>query len=60
MGLTSSCPCRKRDRSGASRRRYERRAALATDRIAALKAEYLAAGGERSNVRDGYVRRARG
>jgi uncharacterized protein len=40
--------------------KYERRAALATDRIAALKAEYEAAGGERSNLRYGYVARARG
>ena len=36
--------------------KYERRAALATDRIAALKADYQAAGGERSNLRYGYVR----
>ena len=40
--------------------KYERRAALANDRIAALKAEYEAAGGERSNLRYGYVARARG
>ena len=40
--------------------KYDRRAALATDRIAALKAEYVAAGGERSNLRYGYVTRARG
>ena len=39
---------------------YERRAALATDRIAALKAEYEAAGAERSNLRYGYVLPARG
>src|SRR5213083_916461 len=38
---------------------YERRAALATDRIAALKAEYEAAGAERSNLRYGYVLPAR-
>jgi hypothetical protein len=40
--------------------KYERRAALATDRIAALKAEYEAAGAERSNLRYGYVVRPRG
>src|SRR5215470_14481974 len=40
--------------------KYERRAALATDRIAALKAEDEVAGGERSNLRYGYVARARG
>jgi uncharacterized protein len=40
--------------------KYERRAALATDRIAALKAEYEAADGERSNLRYGYVARAQG
>jgi uncharacterized protein len=40
--------------------RYERRQALATDRLAALKAEYEAAGGTRSNLRYGYVLRARG
>src|SRR6059058_2154984 len=34
---------------------YERRAALATDRIAALKAEYEQAGSQRSNLRYGYV-----
>jgi uncharacterized protein len=37
--------------------KYERRAALATDRIAALKAEYAAAGGARSNLRYGFVAR---
>ncbi|HEX2439845.1 MAG TPA: amidohydrolase family protein [Methylomirabilota bacterium] len=37
--------------------KYERRAALATDRIAALKAEYAAAGGSRSNLRYGFVAR---
>ncbi|PYO51932.1 MAG: amidohydrolase, partial [Candidatus Rokuibacteriota bacterium] len=40
--------------------KYERRAALATDRFAALRAEYEAAGGERSNLRYGYVAPARG
>jgi len=40
--------------------KYERRAALANDRIAALKAEDEVAGGERSNLRYGYVARARG
>jgi len=40
--------------------KYERRAALATDRMAALRAEYEAAGGERSNLRYGYVAPARG
>ena len=40
--------------------KYERRAALATDRMAALEAEYEAAGGERSNLRYGYVVGARG
>jgi predicted TIM-barrel fold metal-dependent hydrolase len=35
--------------------RYERRAALATDRLAALKAEYEQAGPARSNLRYGYV-----
>src|SRR5919109_841644 len=40
--------------------KYERRAALATDRIAVLKAEYEAAGAERSNLRYGYVVRPRG
>jgi predicted TIM-barrel fold metal-dependent hydrolase len=40
--------------------KYERRAALATDRMAALRAEYEAAGGERSNLRYGYVVPARG
>jgi hypothetical protein len=39
--------------------KYDRRAALETDHIAALKAEYVAAGGERSNLRYGYVTRAR-
>ena len=39
---------------------YERRAALATDRVAAVRAEYEAAGGERSNLRYGYVVGARG
>jgi predicted TIM-barrel fold metal-dependent hydrolase len=40
--------------------RYERRAALATDRLAVLKAEYEAAGASRSNLRYGYVAPARG
>jgi len=40
--------------------KYERRAALATDRMAALRAEYEAAGGERSNLRYGYVAPPRG
>jgi uncharacterized protein len=40
--------------------RYERRQALATDRLAALKAEYEANGGTRSNLRYGYVVSARG
>jgi uncharacterized protein len=40
--------------------KYERRAALATDRIATLKAEYEAAGAARSNLRYGYVVPARG
>jgi uncharacterized protein len=40
--------------------KYERRAALATDRIAALKREYEEAGGDRSNLRYGYVVPARG
>ena len=38
----------------------ERRAALATDRIAALKAEYEQAGSQRSNLRYGYVVGSRG
>jgi len=40
--------------------KYERRAALAIDRIAMLKAEYEAAGAARSNLRYGYVAPARG
>jgi uncharacterized protein len=40
--------------------KYERRAALATDRIAMLKAEYEAAGTTRSNLRYGYVVPSRG
>jgi len=35
--------------------KYERRAALATDRIAAMKEEYENAGAARSNLRYGYV-----
>jgi predicted TIM-barrel fold metal-dependent hydrolase len=38
----------------------EKRAELPTDRIARMKAEYEQAGGERSNLRYGYVARARG
>jgi predicted TIM-barrel fold metal-dependent hydrolase len=37
--------------------RYERRDALARDRLAVARAEYEAAGGERSNLRYGYVAR---
>jgi predicted TIM-barrel fold metal-dependent hydrolase len=40
--------------------KYERRAALATDRVAAMKAEYEQAGAARSNLRYGYVVPARG
>jgi uncharacterized protein len=40
--------------------RYDRRAALATDGIARLKAEYEAAGVARSNLRYGYIARTRG
>jgi predicted TIM-barrel fold metal-dependent hydrolase len=40
--------------------KYERRAALATDRIATLRADYEAAGAARSNLRYGYVVPARG
>ncbi len=39
--------------------RYDKRQALATDRIAALKQEYEAHGGQRSNLRYGYVAPAR-
>jgi hypothetical protein len=39
--------------------RYERRAALATDRVAAMKADYEQAGPARSNLRYGYVVPAR-
>jgi predicted TIM-barrel fold metal-dependent hydrolase len=39
--------------------KYERRQALATDRIAALKSEYEEHGGQRSNLRYGYVTPAR-
>ena len=39
--------------------KYERRQALATDRIAALKSEYEAHGGQRSNLRYGHVTPAR-
>jgi hypothetical protein len=37
---------------------YDKRAALATDRISTLEAEYERAGGERSNLRYGYVARS--
>jgi uncharacterized protein len=40
--------------------KYDRRGALATDRIAMLKAEYEAAGAARSNLRYGYIAPARG
>ena len=40
--------------------KYECRAALATDRIAALKAEYEAAGAARSNLRYGFIAPPRG
>jgi uncharacterized protein len=40
--------------------KYDRRAALATDRIAVLKAEYEAAGTARSNLRYGFIAPARG
>jgi hypothetical protein len=40
--------------------KYERRAALATDHIAVLKAEYEAAGAARSNLRYGYIALPRG
>jgi len=40
--------------------KYERRAALATDGIARLRAEYEAAGAARSNLRYGYVAPPRG
>jgi uncharacterized protein len=40
--------------------KYDKRQALATDRIAALKAEYEQAGGHRSNLRYGYVAPSRG
>jgi predicted TIM-barrel fold metal-dependent hydrolase len=40
--------------------KYDRRAALASDRIAALKAEYEQAGPARSNLRYGYVTPGRG
>jgi predicted TIM-barrel fold metal-dependent hydrolase len=40
--------------------KYERRAALASDRIAALKAEYEAAGASRSNLRYGFIAPRRG
>ncbi len=40
--------------------KYERRAALATDRLATMKAEYEQAGPARSNLRYGYVVPARG
>src|SRR4029453_2602808 len=40
--------------------KYERRAALATDRLNALKEEYEASGAARSNLRYGYVMPSRG
>jgi uncharacterized protein len=40
--------------------KYDRRGALATDRITVLKAEYEAAGAARSNLRYGYIAPARG
>ena len=40
--------------------KYDKRAALLTDRIAAVKAAYEDAGPARSNVRYGYVMRSRG
>jgi hypothetical protein len=40
--------------------RYERRAALATDRVAVAKAAYEQEGPARSNLRYGYVLKARG
>ena len=40
--------------------KYERRAALATDRITALKEEYEKSGPARSNLRYGYVLPSRG
>jgi uncharacterized protein len=40
--------------------KYERRAALATDRITAMKEEYETAGPARSNLRYGYVLPSRG
>jgi hypothetical protein len=39
--------------------KYERRAAVATDRVAAMKADYEQAGPARSNLRYGYVVPAR-
>src|SRR5213078_266529 len=38
--------------------KYERRAALAGDRIAAMKTEYERAGAARSNLRYGYIAKA--
>jgi hypothetical protein len=40
--------------------KYERRTALATDRIAAMREEYETAGPARSNLRYGYVLPSRG
>jgi hypothetical protein len=40
--------------------KYDRRAALTTDAIARLKAEYEAAGATRSNLRYGYIVPPRG
>jgi len=39
--------------------KYDRRAALATDRVAVAKAAYEESGGQRSNLRYGYVVGAR-
>ncbi|HEU5197093.1 MAG TPA: amidohydrolase family protein [Methylomirabilota bacterium] len=39
--------------------KYDKRQALATDRIAALKQEYEEHGGQRSNLRYGYIARTR-
>ncbi len=38
--------------------KYDKRAALATDRVAAVKAAYEQSGPARSNLRYGYVVRA--
>ena len=46
--------------TNASLYKYDRRAALLTDRVATMKAEYEQAGPARSNLRYGYVVPARG